>query len=40
MSKRNYWPQIVGILLCYLIACMVEPCDGHGCDREVTHVAR
>jgi hypothetical protein len=40
MSKRNYWPQVIGILLVYLIACAIEPCDGHGCDKQQVTYAR
>lgn len=39
-AKRSVLPQIIGIILVYLLACLIEPCDGHGCDREVTHVGR
>jgi hypothetical protein len=24
----------------YLLAALVEPCDGHSCDAEVTHGTR
>ena len=39
-AKRSVLPQVIGIILVYLLACLVEPCDGHGCDAEVTHVGR
>lgn len=40
-AKRSVLPQIIGIVLVYLLACLIEPCDGHGCDKEVaSHVGR
>ena len=30
----------VGIVLIYLFAAFVDPCDGHSCDAEVTHGTR
>jgi hypothetical protein len=35
MKRATYWPQIIGLILIYLVACVIEPCDGHGCDQEV-----
>ena len=31
---------LVGIVIIYLLAALVEPCDGHSCDAEVTHGTR
>ena len=31
---------LVGIVLIYLLAAVVDPCDGHSCDAEVTHGTR
>ena len=28
---------LVGIVIIYLLAALVEPCDGHSCDAEVTY---
>jgi hypothetical protein len=28
---------VIGVILIYLLAALVEPCDGHSCDAEVTH---
>jgi len=28
---------ILAIIAIYLLAGLVEPCDGHSCDAEVTH---
>jgi hypothetical protein len=40
-AKRSAMPQVIGLVLLYLFCCWVEPCDGHGCDREVkTYVGR
>ena len=36
MKKPSVWPAIVIIVAVYLIAAIVEPCDGHSCD-EVTY---
>lgn len=40
MTNKSIKPQLIGLLVIYLLACWVEPCDGHGCDAEVTHVGR
>lgn len=39
-AKRSVMPQIIGLVLLYLFCCWVEPCDGHGCDKEVATHAR
>ena len=31
---------IIGIVLIYLFAALVDPCDGHSCNAEVTHGTR
>ena len=28
---------VIGVILIYLLAALVEPCDGHSCDVEVTY---
>ncbi len=28
---------VIGVILIYLLAALVEPCDGHSCDAEVTY---
>ena len=38
--NKSIKPQLIGLLVIYLFCCWVEPCDGHGCDAEVTHVGR
>jgi hypothetical protein len=41
MNKRpSLWPVILIIIAVYLLAALVEPCDGHSCDAEVTHGTR
>lgn len=40
MTKRSAIPQVIGLILLYLLCCAIEPCDGHGCDREVKTYAR
>jgi hypothetical protein len=30
------WPQLVGMIFLCLVSCVIEPCDGHSCDQEVT----
>jgi hypothetical protein len=38
MTNKSAKPQIIALLIVYLIASLIEPCDGHGCDRQqVTH---
>ena len=37
MKRQSVWPAILIIILVFLIAAIVEPCDGHSCDEEVTH---
>jgi hypothetical protein len=31
---------ILGLVISYLLAALVEPCDGHSCDAGVTHGTR
>jgi hypothetical protein len=31
---------VIGVILIYLLAALVEPCDGHSCSNEVTHGTR
>ncbi len=38
MKKQSVWPAILIIVLVYVIAAIVEPCDGHSCDAEVANV--
>jgi hypothetical protein len=38
MKKQSVWPAILIIVLVYVIAAIVEPCDGHSCDAEVVNV--
>ena len=40
MKRQSVWPAILIIILVFLIAAIVEPCDGHTCDAEVTHGTR
>ena len=40
MKRSSAWPAVVGIIICYIIAAVIEPCDGHSCDAEVTHGGR
>ena len=40
MKRQSVWPAIFIIILVFLIAAIVEPCDGHSCDAEVTHGTR
>lgn len=35
MKRQSVWPAILIIILVFLIAAIVEPCDGHSCDEEV-----
>jgi hypothetical protein len=37
-SKQSLWPVVVLLIIVYGIACIVEPCDGHSCDAEVSNV--
>jgi hypothetical protein len=32
--KREHW-AVIGLIAIYLLAALVEPCDGHSCDAEV-----
>jgi len=36
MKRSSAWPAVVGIVLLYLLAAVIEPCDGHSCAGEVT----
>jgi hypothetical protein len=36
MNRPSLWPQAIVFFLLCLVACAVEPCDGHSCDQEVT----
>lgn len=38
-NKQSVWPAIAIILFVFLIAVIVEPCDGHSCAGE-THEQR
>lgn len=31
---------VIGLVLIYLFAAFIEPCDGHSCDAEVAHGGR
>jgi len=31
---------VIGLVLIYLLAAVIEPCDGHSCANEVTHGGR
>ena len=31
---------VIGVIFIYLLAALVEPCDGHSCDAEVTYEQR
>ena len=31
---------VIGLVLIYLLAAVIEPCDGHSCDAEVSHGGR
>ncbi len=36
MNKlQSLWPVAILLIIVYLLACYVEPCDGHSCDAEV-----
>jgi hypothetical protein len=37
MSRTSLWPQAIIFFLLCLVACAIEPCDGHSCE-EVTIV--
>jgi hypothetical protein len=38
-KKQSVWPAILLIVIVYLIAAIVEPCDGHSCKGQ-THEQR
>lgn len=40
MKRQSVWPAILIIISVFLIAAIVEPCDGHSCDAEVTYGGR
>ena len=33
MKKPSVWPAIVIVIAVYLLAAIVEPCDGHSCQE-------
>ena len=35
MKRSSAWPAVIGLILLYLAAAVIEPCDGHSCDTEV-----
>lgn len=35
MNRRPYW-LLAAIVLIYMFAAVVEPCDGHSCAGEVS----
>jgi len=37
-SKQSLWPVFVLMVIVYGLACLIEPCDGHSCDAEVSDV--
>lgn len=37
MKRESVWPAVLLIIAIYLLAALVDPCDGHSCDGEVTH---
>jgi hypothetical protein len=36
MKRPSVWPAVALIIVVYLLAALVEPCDGHSCDQETT----
>lgn len=32
--KQSVWPAVLLIVVVYLVAAIVEPCDGHSCDGD------
>ena len=36
-EQKSLWPVAILLIVIYALACIVEPCDGHSCDAEVTH---
>ena len=40
MKRQSVWPAVLIIIIVFLIAAIVEPCDGHSCDAEVSHGGR
>lgn len=36
MKRPSAWPAVLLIIVVYLLAALVEPCDGHSCDQETT----
>jgi len=38
MNRPFPWPQVIAMFFLCLVACAIEPCDGHSCDEEVTIV--
>lgn len=39
-DKGRIWPIIIGIILIYLLAALVDPCDGGCIHDEVPDVSR
>jgi len=35
MKRSSAWPAVIGLILLYLAAAVIEPCDGHSCAGEV-----
>ena len=35
--KNSVWPLIAAIVALLLLSAIIEPCDGHSCDNEVTY---
>lgn len=33
-KKQSLWPAVVIIVAVYLLAALVEPCDGHSCAED------
>lgn len=36
-KKQSLWPAVIIIVIVYLLAALVEPCDGHSCEGD-SHV--
>ena len=34
-KQQSLWPVAILLIIVYLLAFDVEPCDGHSCDVEV-----
>lgn len=33
-DKKSLWPAVLIIVAVYLLAALVEPCDGHSCAED------